>query len=134
MAAVPGTIQTRLPGTGLQCAHRPRDRDAFAPLCERFGNEPGREHRSTQVHHPWTNGQGDRMNRPLQEAPVKQEYDLTPHHVNEPWRAFLMADHFATRLNVLRGLTPDEDSCQGWPKEPTRLTSDPCHHTLRLNT
>jgi transposase InsO family protein len=32
----------------------------------------GIEHRLTKVNHPWTNGQVERMNRTIKEAPVKR--------------------------------------------------------------
>jgi hypothetical protein len=74
------------------------------------------------------------MNRTLKEAIVKKSHYETHHHLNEHLHAFLMAYHFAKRLKTLKGLTPYEYICQCWQKEPERLTINPHHHTLGLNT
>jgi transposase InsO family protein len=71
MAAVPHTIPTMRTDHGIQFTNRQRDSYAFAPSFDRVGHEHGLAHRLTQVHHPWTNGQVERMHRTLQEATVK---------------------------------------------------------------
>jgi hypothetical protein len=87
----------------------------------------------TKTNHPWTTGQGERMNRTLKEATVSKDDDATHDHLKAQLYAFLMADNFAKRLKTLTGLTPYEDICQCWQKEPERFTMNPCHHTLGLN-
>ncbi len=74
------------------------------------------------------------MSRTLKEARVKKFSDLTHQYLKEHLHAFLMAYNFAERLKTLRGLTPYEYICQCWHKEPERLTTNPYHHTLGLNT
>jgi transposase InsO family protein len=45
------------------------------PGSPRF-RENGIEHRFTKINHPWTNGQVERMNRTIKDAPVKRfHYD-----------------------------------------------------------
>ena len=74
------------------------------------------------------------MNRTLKEATVKK-YDYETHaHLKEHLQAFLMADNFAKRLKTLKGLTPYEYICKRWQKEPERVTLNPYHHTLGLNS
>ena len=133
IAAVPDKIHTVLTDSGIQFTNRQRDQDAFQPIFVRVCQEHGIEHRLTKTKHPWTKGQGERMNRPLQEATVKNYYYQPHQHLKEHLYAFLMADNFARRLKTLRGLTPYESICQCWPKEPARFTVNPCHHTLGLN-
>jgi Integrase core domain len=134
IAAVPYKIHTVLTDHGIQFTNRERDMYAVHHIFDRVGHEHGIDHRLTQTNHPWTNGQVERMNRTLKEAPVKT-YDYEPHdHLKEHLYAFLMAYNFATRLKTLKGLTPYEYICQCWQKEPERLTMNPCHHTLGLNT
>jgi transposase InsO family protein len=133
-AAVPYRSHTVLTDHGIQFTNRQRDHDAFQHIFGRVCQEHRIEHRLTNTHHPWTNGQVERMNRTLKEATVKK-YDYQTHqHRKEHLYAFLMAYNFAKRLKTLRGLTPDESICQGWQQEPERLTVNPCHHTLGLNT
>jgi transposase InsO family protein len=134
IAAVPDKIHTVLTDNGIQFTNRSRDQDAFRHIFERVCGEHGLEHRLTKVNHPWTNGQGERMNRTLKDATVKKYYYQTHQHLSEHLHAFQMAYNFAKRLKALKGLTPYEYSCQCWQKEPERFTVNPCHHTVGLNT
>ena len=52
-----------------QLPHRPRpEPHLFDAVCA----EQGIEHRCTQVAHPWTNGQVERLNRTVKVATVKR--------------------------------------------------------------
>jgi transposase InsO family protein len=134
MAAIPDKIHTVLTDTGLQCTNRKRDIYAFHQIFDRVCHEHGIDHRLTKTNHPWTNGHVERMNRTRKDATVKT-YDYETHdHLKEHLYAFLMAYNFAKRLKTLNGLTPYEDICKCWPKEPERFTVNPCHHILGLNT
>src|SRR6266850_4664356 len=106
MAAVPDKIHTVLTDNGSQLTNRSRDHDALSHSFERVCREQGISPRLTKVNHPWTNGQGERMNRTLKEATVKKYSDQTHQHLREHLQAFLMAYNFAKRLKTLRGLTP----------------------------
>jgi transposase InsO family protein len=134
IAAVPYKIHTVLTDNGIQFTNRQRDQYAFQHIFDRVCQEHGLEHRLTQVNHPWTNGQVERMNRTLKEATVKKYYYQTHQHLKDHLQAFMMAYNFAKRLKILRGLTPYEYICQCWHKEPERFTINPYHHTLGLNT
>jgi transposase InsO family protein len=134
IAAVPYTIHTVLTDNGIQFTNRQRDQYAFRHLFDRVCHEHGVEHRLTQVNHPWTNGQVERMNRTLKQVTVQKYYYQTHQHLKDHLQAFLMAYNFAKRLKTLRGLTPYEYICQCWQKEPDRFTINPYHHTLGLNT
>jgi hypothetical protein len=103
---------------------------AVEDACEPQGIEP----RLPQPGHPWTNGQVDRRHRTLKEATVKRDDDEQQQPLKAQLDNVLKADNVAKRLKTLQGLTPDEDSIKGWQKAPERLTVNPCHHTLGLNT
>jgi hypothetical protein len=134
IAAVPDKIHPVLTDHGMQFTNRQRDPYAFPHLFDGVCREHGIEHRLTQVNHPWTNGQVERMNRTLKEATVKKYHDQTHQHLKEHLQAFFMAYNFGKRLKTLRGLTPYEYICQCWQKEPERFTMNPYHHTVGLNT
>jgi Integrase core domain len=134
IATVPYKIHTVLTDNGIQFTNRKRDVYAFHHIFDRVCQENGIDHRLTKTNHPWTNGQVERMNRTLKKATVKKYYYQTHQHVKEHLHAFLMADNFAKRLKRLKGLTPYEYICQCWHKEPERLTMNPYHHTLGLNS
>ena len=72
IAAVPYKLHTVLTDHGSQFTNRSRDQDAFRHIFERVCGEHGLEHRLTKVNHPWTNGQGERMNRTLKDATLKK--------------------------------------------------------------
>jgi transposase InsO family protein len=134
IAAIPYKIHTILTYNGIQFTNRQQDTYAFQHIFGRVCQEHGIAHRLTTTNHPWTNGQVERMNRPLKEATVNKFSDQTHQYLKEHLHACLMADNFAKRFKVLRGLTPYEDLCQCWQTEPERFTRNPYHHTLGLNT
>src|SRR5216683_1601285 len=94
----------------------------------------GIEHRMTKPHHPWTNGQVERMNRTLKEATVKRYYYETHDQLRSHLADFVSAYNFARRLKTLRGLTPYQHICQAWTKQPDRFSLDPTHQMPGLNT
>jgi transposase InsO family protein len=134
IAVIPYKSHTILTDNGIQFTNRQRDKYAFQHIFGRVCQEHGIEHRLTKTNHPWTNGQVERMNRTLKEAPVKRYYYQTHQHLKEHLHTFLMAYNFAKRLKTLRGHTPYEDICQCWQREPERFTNNPYRHTLGLNT
>jgi transposase InsO family protein len=131
---VPDKIHTIRPDTGIQFTNRQRDQDAFHHRLERVCRDESLDPRLTKTHHPWTNGQGERLNRPRKEATMQKYDDQTPQHIRAHLQAFLMADNFAKRRKPLKGRTPSEYICQCWHTEPERFRINPHHHTLGLNT
>ena len=108
ITAVPYKIHTVLTDNGIQFTHRNYDRWAFEHLFTRICREQAIKHRLTQVKHPWTNGQVERMNRTLKEATVKQFHYDSHAQLKAHLHAFLMVYNFAKQLKSLRGLSPYE--------------------------
>jgi len=92
------------------------------------------EHRLTKVNHPWTNGQVERMNRTIKEAPVKRYYYETHEQLKAHLNLFLTTYNFARRLKTLKGLTAYEYIVKWWQNDKERFKINPNHHTLGLNT
>lgn len=85
------------------------------------------EHRLTKPHHPWTNGQVERMNRTLKEATVQRYHYASHDELRRHLALFLDAYNFARRLKTLKGLTPYEFICRSWATEPHRFSANPYH-------
>jgi hypothetical protein len=107
------------------CSRRPAVEEAWEPH--------GSAHRLTPPGRPGTNGQGDRLNRPLQEATVTRYADDNQPSFKEPLDDVGQAYACAQRRHTLPGLTPEAYSSNCWPTEPERWHTHPCHHTLGLN-
>ena len=134
VAAVPYTIHTILTDNGIQFAKR-AGTEAYRDIpFDRICNAHRIEHRLTQVCHPWTNGQVERMNRTIKDATVKRYYYQSHDQLKTHLQTFLMAYNFARRLKTLKGLTPYEYVCTIWTKEPERFKINPAQHTVGLNT
>lgn len=132
--AVPYAIHTILTDNGIQFAVRKGTEGNWCIPFDRVCNSHGIEHRLTQVCHPWTNGQVERMNRTIKDATVKRYYYQTHEQLKAHLQTFLMAYNFARRLKTLKGLTPYEFVCKTWTKEPERFKINPAQHTVGLNT
>lgn len=132
--AVPYAIHTVLTDNGIQFTNRTRDIYDLGHIFDRVCDENGIEHRLTQVKHPWTNGQVERMNRTIKEATVKRfhydDHDQLRTHLKD----FVAAYNFGRRLKTLKGLTPYEILCKCWTKEPERFRLNPIHQMPGLNT
>lgn len=72
IAAVPDKIHPVLTDNGLPFTNCQRHPYAVHHIFDVVCHEHGIEHRLTQVNHPWTNGQVERMHRKLKEATVKK--------------------------------------------------------------
>jgi transposase InsO family protein len=137
--AVPYKIHTVLTDNGIQFTFPPRYADGptaryMTHMFDMRCRENGIEHRLTQVKHPWTNGQVERMNRTIKEATVKR-FHYDDHLQFETHLAdFVSAYNFGRRLKSLRGLTPYEYICTCWTSEPDRFTLNPIHQMPGLNT
>lgn len=131
--AVPYKIKIVLTDNGVQFALREQDRHMvihpFSLRCEQMGIE----HRQTQVKHPWTNGQVERMNRTLKEATVRKYHYRSWSELCEHLNAFLDAYNYGKRLKSLRGLTPYE-SILKWSQEgEISLSSKAIHYNSGPN-
>lgn len=96
--------------------------------------ENGIEHRLTEIKHPWTNGQVERMNQTIKEATVKRYHYDSHAEVTAHLQDFINAYNYGRRLKTLRGLTPYEYICKMWSTEPERFTLDPHHQMPGVNT
>jgi len=139
IGTVPYRVHTVLTDNGLQFTDLPRIRQGhtarhrlhpFDEAC-RANNI---EHRLTKPHHPWTNGQVERMNRTLKEATVKRYYYETHDQLRSHLADFVAAYNFARRLKTLKGLSPYEHICKIWMQQPDRFILDPIHQMPGLNT
>jgi hypothetical protein len=125
--ALPYPIHTVLTDNGIQFTHRKQDQYAAEYLFDRVCRAFSIEHRLTQVRHPWTNGQHERMNRTIKEATIKRyHYDSHP-QLESPLHDFIQAYNFARRLKTLKGLTSYEYLCKIWTIEPGRFTTNTIH-------
>ena len=68
----------------------------------------GIAHRLTQVGHPWSNGQVERMNGLLKSATVKRYNHATDQTLKEDLHSFVLAYNHAKKLKDPKGLTPYE--------------------------
>ena len=129
---LPDKVPAVLTDNGVQFTPQPHQFLPGGHSFDRICREYGVEHRLTKPAHPWTNGQVERMNRTLKEAPVKRFHYQTTEELNEHLQVFLLAYHHAKRLKTLRGLTPHEFVGAQWQKNPPIFTQDPTHLTLGL--
>ena len=133
IAAVPYTIHTVLTDNGIQFAKREGTEAYWTIPFDRVCTAHRIEHRLTQVCHPWTNDQVERMNRTIKEATVNRYYYASHDQLKAHLQSFLMAYNYARRLKTLKSLTPYEFICACWEKEPEPFTINPFHHTVGLN-
>ena len=137
--AVPYKIHTVLTDNGIQFTFPPRYADGptahyVTHMFDMRCRENGIEHRLTKPHHPWTNGQVERMNRTLKDATVRRYHYDSHDQLREHLENFLVAYNFAKRLKTLRGLTPYEFICKRWTENPDQFRLDPIHNKLGPNS
>ena len=132
--AVPYKIQKILTDKGSQLTNHEPHKNAFTPIFERVCNENSIAHRKTKSKHPWTNGQVERMNRTLKEATLNHFYYASHDELNQPLHSYLIAYHFAKRLNAIKGKTPWQFILNQWTIHPEYFILNPNHFLLGLNT
>ena len=110
VAAFPYAIHTVLTDNGMAFADLPKNRGRHPEIEAVFGGhifdrvcrEHGITHKLTKPHHPWTNGQAERMNRTVKDATIKAfhypDLDALRAHV----MVFVAAYNFAKHLKALR--------------------------------
>lgn len=132
--AVPYTIHTVLTDNGIQFTKR-KDTESYREIpLDRVCQAQGIEHRLTQVCHPWTNGQVERMNRTIKEATVYRYHYLSHDELKSHLQTFLMAYNFARRLKALKGLTPYEFICKTRENSPDKFKTDSDQFIVGLNS
>jgi len=88
-------------------------------------------HKTTQVNHPFTNGQVERMNRTIKEMTIYKYYYENGVTLDKHLLAFLDAYNLGKRLKALKGYMPMEASleycrnCLNWSEDKI------AHYTLR---
>jgi len=122
---VPYKIHTILTDNGIQFTNRKKDTFAFEHIFTRTCREHDIEHRLTQINHPWTNGQVERMNRTIKEATVKSFHYDNHEQLKTHLQAFMDAYNFARRLKTLKGLTPHEFICKIYENQPSLFKENP---------
>ena len=132
LAALPYQVHKVLTYNGMQFSNTPHQLYACRHMFDRVCDEHGIEPRFTKLAHPWTNGQVERMNRTLKEAPVQRYHYQTTAELNEHLQTFLLVHNHAKRLKRLRGLIPHKFVCAQWQRNPAIFIHDPAHHTLGL--
>lgn len=137
--ALPYRIHTVLTDNGIQFGDLPSRRSGPTArlrmhMFDRVCVDNGIEHRTTKPHHPWTNGQVERMNRTIKEATVKRYHYDSHNQLRQHLHDFIDAYNFARRLKALNGLTPYEYICKCWTSAPDQFTIDPIHQMPGLNT
>ena len=109
LKAVPDLIHTILTDNGIEFAEQPRNRNTawsrqmrFDMICE--ANDI--DHRLTKPHHPWINGQVERMNRTIKEATVKRFHYESHDQFRMHLADFIATYNFARRVKAISGLKP----------------------------
>jgi len=134
LAKLPYPAHKILTDNGVQFTHLPHRRPATVHPFDQVCAQHGITHRLTEVAHPWTNGQVERMNRTLKEATVKVYHYQTTAELNTHLQAFLIAYNHAKRLKALQGLTPHQFICAEWHKNKELFKNDPTQLKLGLYT
>jgi len=94
-------------------------------IFDRVCAEHGIEHRLTKPYHPWTNGQGERMNRTVKDATVNAFHYQDRENLKAHVIAFVSAYNFAKHLKALKWQTPFQSICAAWTHDPTVFKIDP---------
>jgi transposase InsO family protein len=124
---VPYVIEKILTDNGMEytdmITHKgtPSGAHAFDQICTTHFIE----HRLTQVKHPWTNGQVERMNRTLKENTVKKYHYGDAEQLNRHIQDFLRAYNCAKKLKALAYKTPLEYLMQIFLNKPILFKKNP---------
>jgi hypothetical protein len=104
IAAFPYAIHTVL--TDEPCYRDSPNATYRSHLIDRVCRAHGIARELTKPYHPWTNGQAERMVRPVKEATVQRFHYDTHDALAAHLAAFLTAYNFAKHLKALRWRTP----------------------------
>jgi transposase InsO family protein len=132
IAAVPYKIHTILTDNGQQFTNLKHQKYAFPHIFGRICNEHNIDHRLTKPAHPWTNGQGERMNKTIKEATVNRYYYDTHQQLRQHLQTFINAYNFAKKLKSINGLTPYEFIINSWKSNPASFRINTPHYNAGL--
>ena len=114
-------------------ADLPRYRDGptarwMGHIFDRVGREHCIEHRLPKPHHPWTNGQAERMNHTVKDATIRAFHHPGLEALKAHVLAIVQAYNFAKHLTALRWRTRSRRSATPGPRtdrnsRSTRTTS-----------
>ena len=115
-------------------ADLPRYRDGptarwMGHIFDRVCRERCIEHRLTKPHHPWTNGQAERMNRTVKDATIKAFYYPGLEALKAHVLAIVQAYNFAKHLKALRWRTPFQAIYDARAKDRSKFKINP-HHLM----
>lgn len=137
VAAFPHAIHTAPTDDGTAFADLPKDRGRHPETEAAFGGHifdrvcgrHGIEHRLAKPHHPWANGQAERMNRTVKDATVKAFHHPGLGALGARVLTFVTAHNFAKHLKALRWRTPFQAVCDARAKDPSIFRINP-HHLI----
>lgn len=122
---VPYKIHKILTDNGVQFTNHARNRRALLHIFDQVCKENGIEHRLTLPGHPWTNGQGERMNKTIKDATLHRYYYESQSSFQAHLQAFIDVYNFARQLKSLNGLTPWEFIINQWKSNPKSFKIKP---------
>jgi IS30 family transposase len=134
--AVPYKIHKILTDNGIQFSYSllkfpPKGKlHCFDQICQEYQIE----HRLTQIKHPWTNGQVERMNRTIKQATVRRYHYDTIERLKQHLYDFLNAYNVAQQLKTLKFLTPIQKILAEFQEKPHLFHSNPNHYSMGLNS
>ena len=131
--AFPYKIHTVLTNNRVASADLPKNRNkpihAFLGM-HIFGwvcNENDIAHKLTTPHHPWTNGQAERMNHTSKEATIKTFHYPGLDSLRAHVLAFVCAFNFAKHLKAPKWKTPYQTVVEAWQRTPAMFKADSRH-------
>ena len=123
----PYPIKIILTDNGIQFTNRAKDKRALKTPFSRICEENSIDHRQTQVAHPWTNGQVERMNRVIKEATVSKYHYVNKEELERHLASFMTTYNLAKRLKTLKGKTPLE-SALAYCRDELKLSEETLYH------
>jgi hypothetical protein len=123
--AVPERIHTAFTDNGLRFTTRQQDVHDSQDIFDPVRDEQDIDHRLTKVNQSLANGQGERMNRTIEDTTVKRiHYDSHAQLRAHPHLSVGAYNH-ARGLQILRDLTRTGFILNAWTKEFDRSRIDP---------
>ena len=132
--AVPYKIYKVVTDNGIEFRNHDHPKNAFTDILERDCKEHQIEDRKTKIKHAWTNGQGEGMNRKLEEGRVNS-FDYAWHDERkQDQHDYVMAYKFAKGRKAMKGKTRWQCMLNEWTMHAEYFILNPNHFLLGLNT